>query len=373
VFGLIGAGIVVAGIHALTHRLHVTIGQGRGEARSRWLFGRKYDRFSRPEVQRLLPVLASTQGTRDFFEIVALLMDGRRVTLGRGIPAGLVAQELLRQIAAALALDEARVAPVEYAATNVRETTAPVDPKKSIRARTWLVRGIGTMVLVITIVLWWSTRDGLRTDRPAATQGSPSIVESDADRWFTAMDANDLPALQAMTRQGLSVNLVSERGDTALMLAAAKGRADIVRWLIDADADVNYAIALDGHFTGRTALINATMLRHADIVCMLAQAGARIDAADKHSLAAIHYAAERCAECLKVLREHRADLELRVTANRDETPLMIAARFGQVEAIRTLIELGADVRAKDRHGENAYRWARFFKQAKAMEVLESYE
>jgi ankyrin repeat protein len=105
------------------------------------------------------------------------------------------------------------------------------------------------------------------------------------------------------------VDLVDDRGDTALALAAANGRAGVVQALLAAGADTGVANA-----AGRTALIAAS-----------GRAG--------------------CGDSVSALLEARADVEAR--DSRGRTALLHACEVGDVEVARLLLRAGARVMVSD--------------------------
>jgi len=60
-----------------------------------------------------------------------------------------------------------------------------------------------------------------------------------SDHLLQAVEAGDLPRVQAHLAAGADCEARNADGATALMLAAHAGRLDVVRALIEAGADVN--------------------------------------------------------------------------------------------------------------------------------------
>ena len=110
-----------------------------------------------------------------------------------------------------------------------------------------------------------------------------------------------------MIQHGANVHLVDHNDHTPLMVASMKGCKEIVQVLIDAGSDVNKV--WHDRF-GRTALTCAAAYGHVEVVCLLIQYGADIEALDKA------YGAHM-------------------------TPLMLAVVYGHEATARTLIKMGA--------------------------------
>lgn len=113
---------------------------------------------------------------------------------------------------------------------------------------------------------------------------------------------------------GLTDDASSPDGFSPLGLAAHFGHSDVVRYLLEAGADVNFAAAE----TGFTALTGAVAGGHGEIVRLLIDAGANVN--------------------------HRyEELEF--------SPLLSAAADGDPEIVRMLIDAGADVAAHTTDGK----------------------
>ena len=108
-----------------------------------------------------------------------------------------------------------------------------------------------------------------------------------------------------LLEHGANIETRDETGRTALMAAVSRGRADIVRLLLDRHANLN---AQDRE--GDTPLIYSLMDRpHADIARLLVTRGANVKTIDRHGA----------------------------------TPLAWAARRGELSLIKMLLARGADV------------------------------
>jgi ankyrin repeat protein len=112
-------------------------------------------------------------------------------------------------------------------------------------------------------------RDGLNAMHNAASRGNTDMVE-------------------LLHRAGLSVQAsLGEERWTALHYACVADSEDMVRYLVDAGADIS---AVDSN--GQTALHIAITADFTDVAELLIQAGAPLDVADLHFKTPLHYAVE---------------------------------------------------------------------------------
>jgi ankyrin repeat protein len=117
---------------------------------------------------------------------------------------------------------------------------------------------------------------------------------------------------------GIDLNLRARNGDTALMIASYKGDAAVVKALLDKEAEPNN--------TGWTALHYAAAIGNDEIVQMLLDASAYIDAGSPNQT----------------------------------TPIMMAARAGKILTVKLLLDSGADVTLKNDLGMTAIDLAKKF-------------
>lgn len=147
--------------------------------------------------------------------------------------------------------------------------------------------------------------------------------------------------------------IYSTGGNTALMFAVRSGHLAAATLLVKAESNVNEISA-----SGVTPLIEAVHGGNAEIVRLLAEHGADLNAADP-GYTALHAAIlRRNYPALELLLDHGAATEVRVqkaTPTRRQsldfhfhetfvgaTPLWLAARFAEPGMMRALLEHGAD-------------------------------
>jgi ankyrin repeat protein len=196
--------------------------------------------------------------------------------------------------------------------------------------------------------------------------------------WVHAVSQRDLPTIERLLPQGANVNLASEDGKTALMLAAGAGQRELVHALLAAGADVNFTNRRGGTalmyaatsgdpetvalllshgaavnakaVNGWTAVTLASAKGYSIIVRRLLDAGADANAADLYGWTPLMRAVEE--DRPEVVRVLLQDKSVRVNArdDRGETALHHAAAAGSLAIARLLIVRGADTRSTDMAG-----------------------
>ncbi|KAK8129310.1 hypothetical protein PG999_001690 [Apiospora kogelbergensis] len=154
------------------------------------------------------------------------------------------------------------------------------------------------------------------------------------------------------TRALLSVHHVDvkdsidgEDGQTPLWWATANGHEEIVHILLDGGADIE---ARDND--GRTSLWMAVVSRHLSVAELLIKRGADIEARDGGGRTPLWAAAAAgYKEVSELLIENGANIE--VTDDFTWTPLHQAASHGSAKVAKLLIEKGADIEARDKEGQ----------------------
>jgi len=200
---------------------------------------------------------------------------------------------------------------------------------------------------------------------------------------------NDLDAADLLIRAGANPKATNREGASILSLACINGSEAMIEKLLNAGADVNERLP-----NGETPLMMAARTGNAAALATLLRRGADVNAREnlRGTTALMWAAAESHPAVLKVLIAHGADINARsnptpkgrsaylaptaVTRARqfaDEnerpneqrssrnasdaradggglTPLVFAARRGDVESIRILLDAGADVNGTTQYG-----------------------
>ena len=143
-------------------------------------------------------------------------------------------------------------------------------------------------------------------------------------------------------------------GYSRLHLAAVLGRHEVVRMLLERGADVNARNRWQ-----ETPLHDAAWQGHDEVVGVLLEKGADIHARDQWQETPLHDAAwQGHDEVVGVLLERGADIHAR--DQWQETPLHGAARNGREQVVGLLLGGGADIGARNSKGRTALDIAKQF-------------
>jgi hypothetical protein len=165
-------------------------------------------------------------------------------------------------------------------------------------------------------------------------------------------------------------------GDTALHVAAAGYRVEIVKLLLAADADLNAAKnhrhAQPLHYAADGCLENPAWnpKRQVATIRLLLAAGADLHAQDKNGATPLHRAVRtRCSAAVKALLDAGADATLRNKPGSTSFHLAVQntgrgrsgaekAKMAQGEIIQTFLECGVSPTLRDARGKSVLEWAR---------------
>ncbi|KAI5842135.1 ankyrin repeat-containing domain protein [Morchella snyderi] len=162
----------------------------------------------------------------------------------------------------------------------------------------------------------------------------------------------------------------AEDGRTALQAAAGGGHMEIVKILLDAGAPINAEAA---ETSGRTALQAAIEGGQKEIVPFLIDNGANVNgkSASNYGITALEAAAaHRNIEIVNLLLKKKADVNP-IPSTYGRTPLQAAAEVGCNEVIKLLLAQGANIHAPpgDCGGRSALQGAAEKGHLKAVELL----
>jgi uncharacterized protein len=217
----------------------------------------------------------------------------------------------------------------------------------------------------------------------AAAENHPDIVKlliaHGAD---PKVRSNDRDTTPPKLMAGTPAAPISRGGLTALVFAARQGSIESATALIDAGADIN-----QGDADGNNPLLIAILNNHDELAQVLIEKGADVNAVNKDGRSPLFTAVDAhdvdwsdrplvketdkvsSLDVIKSLIEHKANLNVQLmavsiikkaaqdTADRTlavgATPFMRAARSGDMEVMKLLLEHGADPKLANKDGATA--------------------
>ncbi|WP_163835263.1 ankyrin repeat domain-containing protein [Spartinivicinus ruber] len=162
-----------------------------------------------------------------------------------------------------------------------------------------------------------------------------------------ALKGNDATWLERLLAVGVSANTQLAYHQTPLMIAASKGQFDMVETLLTAGANLQ-AI----NHEGKTASLLAAENGHAQILDLLLTNDERsVERRDQAGNTALMLAAAHGKnQAIKVLLQHRANIDSTDNLSRSTTPLMLAAENGHNKAVQLLLKYKASTERLNPNG-----------------------
>ena len=171
----------------------------------------------------------------------------------------------------------------------------------------------------------------------------------DSVDFFRAVNVDNADAVSRMLAAGLDPNQLDTHGQPALILALQGESLKVAKVLWDAKG---IQIDIRNH-AGETPLMMAALKAEVDAATALVAHGAAVQ---KDGWSPLHYAATGgSAAIVRLLLSKGAVLEAR--SPNGSTPLMMAARYGNEEAVDALLAAGGDRTLKNDLGMDASAFA----------------
>jgi len=217
------------------------------------------------------------------------------------------------------------------------------------------------------------------------------------DLFFDAVKNGFEEEVNHHLQQGIHVNITNDHGQTPLMIAAKNEKDTIVDILLTAKADISikdkdgfsallYAVAErntqtvqnfikaganpnDSLPNNQTALMLAARAGNGDTVHLLIEAGADVmRCADNGYSAPLYAVIGGSITALQELLKHGT---AKMKTPRGATALMLAVREENFNMVKFLLEMGADVNARDDNGQTALKIAIVHNKPEIVELLKS--
>jgi ankyrin repeat protein len=182
---------------------------------------------------------------------------------------------------------------------------------------------------------------------------------------FDAVFIGDLEVAKALVSKDKSMTSATNQTGTSVMeIAAGTGHTDILKLFLDRGGQANTSNPRDG----RTPLHVAAIHNQTNTAKLLLRRGAKVDAPDQSGLTPLHLASiQGATEAAAVLLEYKANLNVLVVSSpaskinspmmmgrgfalTGNSPLHLAALFGQTNIIQLLLKSGALINTPDSTG-----------------------
>jgi ankyrin repeat protein len=189
-----------------------------------------------------------------------------------------------------------------------------------------------------TALHWASYHDDLESAGALIRAGAEVSAATDlgvTPLWNACVNAS-APMVRLLLDAGANPNLALELGETPLMAAARSGNPEVVAQLLAKGADIHARAA-----RGQTALMWAVAQKHPAVVQALLEGGADV-----------HARSEVWSQMMAV-PPHGRDEYNRMIPHGGDTALMFAARVGDLDSAKLLLDAGADVNDADAWGVSA--------------------
>lgn len=170
------------------------------------------------------------------------------------------------------------------------------------------------------------------------------------DDFFAALQRDDGAAVRTLLKRGFDPNTVDPKGNPALIVALREPSLHVAAALLENPLTlVEVRTAQD-----ESALMLAALKGYLEICKLLITRDADVN---KPGWAPLHYAATGGhTAVLSLLLDNHAYID--AASPNGSTPLMMAARYGTNEAVKLLIDAGADPTLKNAQGLTAIDFAR---------------
>jgi hypothetical protein len=163
---------------------------------------------------------------------------------------------------------------------------------------------------------------------------------------FDAVRNGDLKGVKDALAKGALVNALESVGDaysqTALIIATADGKSEIVKLLLESGANPNFQVTGED-WNGMSALMFAAMKGYIEITKLLLQYEALVTLVDENDAMAYDFA---------VKNNHKGIAKLLEKNSKDKNFLLLeSADCGNLERVEKALKMGADVDAKYPEGD----------------------
>jgi len=191
-----------------------------------------------------------------------------------------------------------------------------------------------------------------------------SAISGSYEDYFSAVKGDDAPAIRSLLTRGFDGNVRDPNGEHALHVAIRENAAKAVQALLSWEkVEVESRNKVD-----ESPLMLAALDGHLDIVKGLIERDADVN---KTGWTPLHYAATRGhLEVMRLLLDKNAYID--AASPNGTTPLMMAAFYGTRSAVKLLLEAGADPFLKNQQDLTAIDFAQRANRADSAEIIAAF-
>ena len=181
------------------------------------------------------------------------------------------------------------------------------------------------------------------------------------DDFFSAIRRDDDGAMRDLLARGVDPNTVDDKGSCGLLLAISKGSNKVAQVLVNAPG-IKVALRNDHD---ESPLMMAAIKGQVDLAKILIDKDADVN---KPGWTPLHYAASKgSVPMIELLLDNDAYID--AESPNHSTPLMMAAMYGSEDAVRTLLDAGADPTLKNELGLSAIDFAKRAERPAVAELI----
>jgi ankyrin repeat protein len=179
--------------------------------------------------------------------------------------------------------------------------------------------------------------------------GFSSVIAGSYDDFFSAIRSDDETQLTRLLQRGFDPNAVDPDGQYGLMLALKLRSLKVAMVLVNSpNTKVEVRNAVD-----ESPLMLAALNNDLELARLLIKNNADVN---KPGWTALHYAATNGhVDVIRLLLDENAYID--AASPNGTTPLMMAAHYGSPSAVKLLLESGADPMLKNDQGLTAFDFA----------------
>lgn len=182
--------------------------------------------------------------------------------------------------------------------------------------------------------------------------------------FFSAIQRDDPAKVRELLGRGFDANTVDTKGRSGLYLALSEPSPKAAQVLVDwSKTDVNRLNA-----SGESALMIAALKGNLELATKLIEKGADIN---KTGWTPLHYAASSGHLAIIAMLLDRSAYIDAESPNRT-TPLMMAAMYGSPQAVKLLLQEGADPNVKNQQGLTALQFAQRGNRIDSVEAIAGF-